>query len=189
MRLLAGSVFLVALMTLSGTAVLAGPGVDFDAQAKRCFGCHEEVTIKSANYLHAPVAANACSMCHTPHSGPDTATKLTTKGDDLCFECHEAADYRGKNEHNRTESGCLGCHAPHGGKNSTSLRASATQLCAGCHSKTTKHKRGKRASGDCTSCHDLHAARRGKLLRSRSLAGTCKRDRGVKRPTRIAKRR
>lgn len=188
MRLLAGSLCLFAVVALSGARTTATPSsVDFDAEAKRCFGCHEESSIKTTKYVHAPVAMNACTMCHTPHAGPDTATKLTATGDALCFSCHEADDYAGKFEHTRAGKGCAGCHSPHAGKSYTMLLASSTRLCEGCHAKTD-HKGVKRSGGDCTTCHDLHGAARDGLLRGGKLAGVCNRDRDVKKPTRVAER-
>jgi predicted CXXCH cytochrome family protein len=189
MRLSIGSLSTLALLGFAGSLAHAGPATNSnDSDAQRCYGCHKETEVKATQHVHAPVAMDACSQCHTPHAGKNTRSTLTAKGDDLCFSCHDDADYRGKFEHARGKSGCVGCHSPHSGTSFSLLRTSATKLCASCHTAPAKHKGDQRAGGDCTGCHDVHGAKRPGMLRKRTVAGACRRDRNVVKPTRIAGR-
>ena len=51
-----------------------------------CFSCHENNKTNRA-FVHGPVAAGDCNICHNPHSAPyDNLAE--EKGADLCLLCH-----------------------------------------------------------------------------------------------------
>lgn len=106
--------------------------------------------------------------------------------DDGCAAagCH-ATLVAGKSVHAATDS-CGDCHesiaAPHPqkGKATFKLAQSQPELCASCHDPFGKkpHVHEAVASGDCTACHDPHAAAQPKLLKAAQteLCGECHSD-------------
>ncbi len=99
--------------------------IDHD-NSKLCGKCHGRKNV--ARYVHGPVAVGSCTVCHDPHGqvNPDLLVKT---GEDLCFQCHTAADalrhliVKGTEDKSfLREKGCGFCHDPHGSERRFLLR-------------------------------------------------------------------
>lgn len=79
-----------------------------------CVTCHEELA-GEALFLHGPVAANDCTVCHHYH-GSTHPQMLLAGPSELCDQCHDRADL-GETPHAALppEQSCVECHDPHGG--------------------------------------------------------------------------
>jgi len=131
--------------------------------------CHLNFT--KLKFLHGPVAANQCMVCHLASdkdvkkhaSKPKSFVDFTLpKEKPLCVVCHDTK-YNGKYIHNPVESGeCLSCHNPHGGNNKFFLKGDKeSDTCFQCHEnnkmvKTFLH--GPLGIGECASCHNPHSS-------------------------------
>ncbi len=80
------------------------------SKRKLCFNCHDENKF-TGPYVHGPVAAGACLMCHQPHRStqPALLLKSTPK---LCLQCHDKKEVFA-NENHEGVTDCLECHQPH----------------------------------------------------------------------------
>lgn len=93
--------------------------------ANLCTGCHKD-GFSRLRFLHGPVAAGACLVCHHPHDSTRPAL-LRGEVEAVCFGCHErgavlaAPDHRAWEE-NGSVGTCLACHDPHGGDNPMFLK-------------------------------------------------------------------
>jgi predicted CXXCH cytochrome family protein len=77
-----------------------------------CLECHDKL-IGTAKYVHAPINAGRCDVCHQAHESPEKAL-LLRKAQDLCVECHELplmVQLRG--HANMGSAECVSCHDPH----------------------------------------------------------------------------
>lgn len=95
--------------------------------APLCNKCHEDKG--SGAYVHGPVAVGSCTVCHDPH-GQTNPYLLVRTGEDLCFQCHTAADalahllVQGAGDKSfLREKGCNFCHDPHNGDRKFLLRS------------------------------------------------------------------
>ncbi len=98
---------------------------------KLCFKCHDDFVEKvkgiKGSSVHPPVEENDCLACHDPHKS-DNIALLTTKLNDLCFECHDrsVSIIDGRNivyyHEPPTEDVCTNCHSPHSSEKSNLLR-------------------------------------------------------------------
>jgi predicted CXXCH cytochrome family protein len=118
-------------------------------------------------FLHGPVAAGECSVCHDSH-GSDYKNLLTIDPNELCFSCHEVT----KNElekfefvHEPMEGQCDGCHDVHGANDAMMLIDKMPKLCYSCHEdikkmvETAKYKHSVVTEEDgCMHCHTPHAS-------------------------------
>ena len=79
-----------------------------------CLTCHSAL-VKDLRYLHGPVALNACTQCHHPHTAP--FPKLLLKGPtETCLNCHDRDDLTTDEHHAELErQTCVECHHAHGG--------------------------------------------------------------------------
>jgi len=117
-----------------------------------CLGCHKEMKSKIENsaYLHGPVGAGFCTICHSPHKSTDQ-THLRRPVNELCNQCH-VADDQGFTFHSKSyikfhpvgevnvkkldkELDCADCHNPHYSENLMMLTVAENEdeLCAKCH--------------------------------------------------------
>jgi len=83
-----------------------------------CMECHDDMTIdelrSTYNWVHGPVAAGACTGCHSPHTALYPSLLLAEPGRPLCLRCHDEDRLAGQEVHADRESNCLDCHSPHG---------------------------------------------------------------------------
>lgn len=125
--------------------------------------CHASLT--RSNFLHEPVAAGNCTVCHEViggrHPGGGPAFGMRFPGRKLCEQCHTNPG-RGKARiHRPVAAGrCLSCHDPHGGDTRYLLVTEANALCRTCHPKVgaTGRAHGPVRAGRCDYCHVGHAA-------------------------------
>ncbi len=81
-----------------------------------CYKCHEDFTKKA--YLHGPLGAGECNVCHNPH-GSDRPALLNDEESTLCFICHEKklseVHFRKMKERTggASDRNCVACHDPH----------------------------------------------------------------------------
>ena len=101
------------------------PGKMIAPPAELCVGCHAskkpERAYQAGLWVHGPVSAGYCTVCHTPHASPEQYL-LLAKPDELCVECHAQTLIFNKAMHqDRTD--CSACHNPHVGRDSRLLKA------------------------------------------------------------------
>lgn len=77
-----------------------------------CFYCHNMDIEKK--WLHGPIAAGGCRVCHMPHSS-GYAYMLVSEPREFCLYCHDRADILKNDVHRYSELGCLDCHDAHTG--------------------------------------------------------------------------
>ncbi len=81
-----------------------------------CGKCHPPMN--SQKYLHGPVAAGSCTVCHDPH-GQTNRYFLHQSGEKLCFNCHTEKEIllhfidKAANKDLLRSKGCNFCHDPH----------------------------------------------------------------------------
>ncbi len=77
-----------------------------------CFDCHEEFS-KLPGFVHGPVAAGNCTICHHPHYSY-YRNRAIREGDFLCTYCHGETDTTSIREHEKiADVECITCHDPH----------------------------------------------------------------------------
>lgn len=140
--------------------------------------CHKQMTKRK--YVHAPVAAGACMVCHANMS-KDPPFGLVSTGVDLCWGCHKnqkISVINSKYLHKTLKhEGCISCHDSHGSDTSKyDLKKDELALCIDCHKEKTKkvikyienskvvHK--PVAERRCAGCHSPHASNFNKLLKA-----------------------
>ena len=91
------------------------------SQDQVCVKCHTEVAGPFV-YEHAPIKAEGCTACHTPHGGPNA--RLLKKGtvNGLCMECHSpspnfSAESPGHKQNGASYNTCTICHTAIHGSN------------------------------------------------------------------------
>ncbi len=156
------------LCVLSGAEGTAFAKSDKAGSKESCVtgDCHDKMG--SGKYVHGPVAAGDCTICH----------KLRKKHQfepfgnvgKLCAECHERLDKQ-KYVHAPVKEGkCFTCHDSHQSPYKFQLRAAGADLCFLCHDKTKivsgTFVHGPAAVGSCTTCHAVHQGAFPKLLRT-----------------------
>ena len=129
--------------------------------------------------LHPPYEEEACRDCHDPEK-TDTLIKAVPA---LCFDCHEAEEFKGEEGmvHSPVEDGeCVECHHPHKSTEDHLLRKAIPQTCFGCHEAedfqaletegATLHPPVE--EGECIECHNPHKSSN-KALLVNPVAETC----------------
>jgi predicted CXXCH cytochrome family protein len=86
-----------------------------------CFSCHEHdkfrTQVESYAFVHGPVAAEACQVCHDPHESLYKGV-LVSPDPKLCRDCHDIlTGASAPFHHSSVKDECLPCHDPHGGSN------------------------------------------------------------------------
>jgi predicted CXXCH cytochrome family protein len=135
--------------------------------------CH--ANMGKAKYLHGPIAANECKVCHIvgmddrPPKNHDLSYNKAGKA--LCFGCHEKLEQslQGKTNHLPFEEGeCIVCHDPHQSDSKFLLtEETLADVCFNCHEDTMttqNYVHGPVAGGDCIVCHNPHASQNEFLL-------------------------
>lgn len=164
---LAGMVLLLA--SLGGRAALAAPPSPPPAP---CSSCHDQPgEWKAKKAVHAPVAADECLACHSPHASRH-GSLLRRDVTRTCLSCHEdlGEAMRSGRRHGAlvTERACLTCHEPHAADRENLLAKRPVELCVTCHENRGKldamaHPHPPAADGECLSCHDPHVSKHAAL--------------------------
>jgi len=124
--------------------------------------CHAEIGTKE--WVHGPVGARICTVCHNPVEGEKHTFKFAAEKDELCFNCHETSRDMLLNDHVHTpvaEGNCIGCHDPHQSDFRFSLKGQAAELCFNCHDRKSFEQEfvhGPVGAGDCNACHNPHSS-------------------------------
>lgn len=124
--------------------------------------CHEKIGTKK--WVHGPVGAGICTICHTEVAGKKHEFTFVEEKEELCFGCHEAKRdmMLEDNLHTPVANGnCVGCHDPHQSDHRFTLKGLAADLCYQCHKKEKfldKFVHGPIGVGDCNACHNPHAS-------------------------------
>lgn len=141
--------------------------------------CHADMGKKE--YIHGPVGAGICTICHVPVKGKDHEFKFFAEKDQICFACHDESRKMTLENHVHTpvlNGDCVKCHDPHQSDNHFTLRAQGAELCYQCHDRklfTEGQVHGPVGSGDCNACHNPHASANEKqlLVSSQQLCFQC----------------
>lgn len=153
-----------------------------------CLDCHAEFQREVMTRKFGHVAATEqCVSCHNPHNSKETKL-LVEYSTSLCLNCHEQTKRllaEASLKHGAVTLGkqCVSCHQPHAANVQHLLHQPPKQLCLSCHDKSnvTDHRGQKLTnfkklleqnprehapveSGECSSCHNPHAAARPGLL-------------------------
>ncbi len=84
------------------------------AEKRTCTGCHRALAVIYP-YLHGPVAAGQCLVCHDPH-GSSLPALGPANAKDLCIACHDQPTTLEHVQKARSRV-CYLCHNPHGSMN------------------------------------------------------------------------
>jgi len=148
---------LLAIAAVAVFAVLAYSPASMADESCVTADCHAKLL--DNKYVHGPVGAYECTMCHTQTGSHKF--EMAAEGADLCYMCHERKDTK-EHVHGPVAAGdCTGCHSPHSSPNKFQLLGDGQELCFRCHedNKTNqKFVHGPVAAGDCIACHDPHTS-------------------------------
>jgi predicted CXXCH cytochrome family protein len=101
------------------------PGKMVAPYVELCTGCHDTKSpMRAASkglWVHGPVSAGYCILCHSPHAGPEPYM-LLKKPNEQCVECHTGGMILSQAVH-KEKSDCVSCHNPHLGKDARLLKA------------------------------------------------------------------
>jgi predicted CXXCH cytochrome family protein len=130
----------------------------------RCTECHDPHSSGRDRLFydreHEPFAERDCRACHKE------ARKGWALGESInavCGECHDDIAAAPVLHSALPSRGCTGCHRPHGGEESSMLRASVPALCLSCHDASSFAGETVHApveEGDCGACHPPHGSER-----------------------------
>ena len=181
-------IFRTSLIAVLATFVMGSVTLSFAAE-KTCIDCHKKVIAKRV--IHPAIGQFArmeqgCSSCHMePHAKKKGALSLAAAVPDLCYMCHDKANFAKEHIHPPVAGGdCLTCHNPHASDTSPLLTQPSPYLCQNCHPDKTngRHilqtfgfgddhpiqgridpsRRGRELS--CVSCHNPHSSGKKSLL-------------------------
>jgi predicted CXXCH cytochrome family protein len=91
-----------------------------------CYRCHQQDTADNG-WVHGPVAAGECLLCHEPHK---TRVRFLLKKavPDLCYSCHDQEAVAMIDHHDEASyAACLTCHEGHVSPTRSLLRAPLLQ--------------------------------------------------------------
>jgi len=134
---------------------------------KSCLDCHKAWNKRKT--IHRPASdSEECIACHEQEDESLHAFTDAAQGAQLCLECHDDMEMKGKKHKPVAEGKCLTCHNPHGSDEEKLLRKPAKKLCGSCHGQIRKgegkYEHGPYAQGMCYVCHNSHASPNPKLL-------------------------
>jgi predicted CXXCH cytochrome family protein len=138
-----------------------------------CLSCHAESGGQGHAFVHGPVAAGACMLCHVPHSSEEK--KLLRKpANTTCLDCHADVHSRlesGVSRHPPVLEGCTLCHEAHASDQRFQLQKEPKKLCLDCHAtlladfeKRPVFHQALVTNEGCANCHAAHASPFPKLL-------------------------
>ncbi|MEJ2701404.1 MAG: cytochrome c3 family protein [Sedimentisphaerales bacterium] len=77
-----------------------------------CYACHENYVVSGA-WVHGPVVAGECLLCHEPHTS-DNKSLLSKPVPELCYGCHDASALQlVANHSDKSYAHCGDCHVAH----------------------------------------------------------------------------
>ena len=144
---------------------------DYNALAQdSCITSECHAKMGTAKFIHGPVAAKECVVCHIVGKNDNPPKKhdlsFSMEEGPLCLSCHEELEqsFKDKTLHLPVEEGeCIICHDSHQSDNKFLLTEKLlTDLCFTCHEDNMtdqKFVHGPVAGGDCIVCHDPHASK------------------------------
>lgn len=137
-----------------------------NGKAGLCNECHERKNVMK--FVHGPVASGDCLECHDVHQS-DFKAQLKAPGGQLCYMCHEKAQFDRKHAHAPIADGkCTDCHDPHQSNVKFMLKGEGKNLCLKCHDNALfngQSVHGPVAKGECTACHAPHGTQFPHLLK------------------------
>ena len=123
----------------------------------------------AAKHKHAPAESGECASCHNPHKSANEKLLVKPVGE-VCFECHDKSDFKGKTTHSPVEGGdCVSCHDPHKSANEKLLVKPVGEVCFECHDKADVEKSSNHSAvgkESCVTCHDPHRSDSPGLIKS-----------------------
>jgi len=121
-------------------------GTSFSLSKDVCLECHP--TTVDYDYLHPPVAAGDCQVCHAFH-GTTRALLKKTPEQELCYTCHQPVSKEGDTmlHGDVAKQHCTACHTPHG--------SFFKNLLAGPYSTDFFNDYNEKQYALCFQCHKL----------------------------------
>ena len=151
--------------------------------------CHTGMS--ETKFLHSPIQANGCVVCHQllgpleknkklPTAHPNIALDMGKNQAILCLKCHvewgKSFNEKAHPHSAISKFGCTSCHNPHGADNKKLLKKTEfkQELCLSCHKKDDNWEKGKKENihrainveNKCLNCHEIHASNKPKLLKA-----------------------
>ena len=185
------AVFLFLCFFAAVTLILSGGTAYSQTKASgqksdNCISSRCHADIDKQKFVHGPIAAGACTVCHgksPKHRDKPKKYKFGVIEDvaKACYSCHEKFKAK-KFTHNPVEEGdCTVCHDPHGSPYKFQILKKGGEICFECHDKdiiSEKYVHGPAAVGGCIACHEAHTADYEKNLKAKgpALCFTCHTD-------------
>jgi predicted CXXCH cytochrome family protein len=146
------------------------------ATAEECGGSECHADKMEGKWVHGPVGARMCSICHTPTNERKHEFELVAEREELCFACHDTSRDMMLEDYVHTpvaEGACVQCHDPHASEHRYTLKGEAASLCFQCHDKTKfegslVHE--PVGTGNCNVCHNPHGSPNPDQLRNEPVA-------------------
>ncbi|MBI4680805.1 MAG: hypothetical protein HY753_06300, partial [Nitrospirae bacterium] len=145
-----------------------------EKKADSCITSECHAKMGTEKFVHGPVAAGQCTICH----GEQPKHKDSPKGNKFgaikdvqktCFSCHEKFKVKKFTHQPVADGDCTSCHSPHGSDFKFQLPAEGGAVCFTCHDDKIvagNFVHGPAAVGGCVACHDPHTADYEKNLKS-----------------------
>ncbi len=157
---------LLLSLSITDTTVLAQtPQVSQNTDSCISAKCHSDMGQKK--FIHGPVAAGKCKVCHGENNKHMKSPKWNKFGkvkqdmSKTCYSCHDKLAFK-KIMHKPVQQGeCTTCHDPHESDYKYQLTAKGADLCFKCHDKKLNKNRyvhGPAAVGGCVLCHEAHSS-------------------------------
>lgn len=150
--------------------------------------CHSDMN--EVKFLHSPIKAKGCIVCHPFVPASQKSTKLSTahpnvavnmenNQSEVCLKCHVewGNNFKAKKYAHSAiaQKGCISCHNPHGSDNPKLLRNKnvSQELCLSCHKKNVNWENGDKKiihpalnfKNKCLNCHEIHSSHQPNLLK------------------------
>ena len=126
------------------------PKFEVEKESEVCFECHDDIKdgIAKNKFVHAPVATERCTICHSPHASANRYL-LRKTAVQICLSCHDDKSegnhpvvfhpyqFRKDPRDTKKEFSCVSCHQPHAASDDKLLVGAGGyfQLCQECHNK------------------------------------------------------
>ncbi|MBI2026963.1 MAG: hypothetical protein HYS98_04060 [Deltaproteobacteria bacterium] len=165
---------------------------NMDYRSCGTIGCHDN--LENKKFVHGPVKADGCHLCHTPTPGQHKFT-LYSEENKLCLQCHEEFQSiknlkRGKKltivteqkefqshpldflpvpSKKKNQPLCLHCHDPHQSDTQGLVKLEGgdthiSSLCLRCHQKINPKNSHPMQAKSCLGCHSFHKSKPGTAL-------------------------